>query len=227
MLELLKLFPLSGVELSLCPVCAQDTSLDAFINMALHSWAQEITTSQLHKFAARVGPMRPLAAVGQTAANIILLPLRAYRQNGRVLFGLRQGALEFLKTVTVESAHVSAMVSKSLASTLSFLAETPSQGVAIEQPSGVTSGLSHAQSSLTHGLNIATHAVIAVPLDDYRRGGTGTALKSVVRAVPVAVLASMIGATEAMSFTLLGIRNSMAPDRRHDDVSKFRRAEGD
>eukprot|EP00614_Pseudopedinella_elastica_P024676 CAMPEP_0172644746 /NCGR_PEP_ID=MMETSP1068-20121228/239371_1 /TAXON_ID=35684 /ORGANISM="Pseudopedinella elastica, Strain CCMP716" /LENGTH=1597 /DNA_ID=CAMNT_0013458957 /DNA_START=28 /DNA_END=4821 /DNA_ORIENTATION=- len=226
-LELLKLFPLSGVELSLCPVCAQDTSLDAFINMALHSWAQEITTSQLHKFAARVGPMRPLAAVGQTAANVILLPLRAYRQNGRVLFGLRQGALEFLKTVTVESAHVSAMVSKSLASTLSFLAETPSRGVAIEQPSGVTSGLSHAQSSLTHGLNIATHAVIAVPLDDYRRGGTGTALKSVVRAVPVAVLASMIGATEAMSFTLLGIRNSMAPDRRHDDVSKFRRAEGD
>lgn len=36
-------------------------------------------------------------------------------------------------------------------------------------------------------------------------------VRTVVRAVPIAVLRPMIGATEAVSKTLLGLRNTMDP----------------
>jgi len=44
-----------------------------------------------------------------------------------------------------------------------------------------------------------------------------------VRAVPIAVLAPIIGATEALSYTLLGIRNNMDPAKKHDEEARFRR----
>ena len=78
-----------------------------------------------------------------------------------------------------------------------------------------------AHSSVARGLSLAGHAIIAVPLEDYTKGGAKGALKSAVRAIPVAVLAPVIGATEALSFTLLGIRNSLSPGVKHDEDAKY------
>jgi len=227
MLELLKLFPLSGVELELQPVLLPPAGrggvpLPAFLAQALESWVRDITSSQLHHFVAGAGVLRPFTTVGKTAANVILLPLEQYRQkNGRVVFALRRGALEFVKTVTVESLTATVALTRILASSLSFLADSNPPSSA-EQPGGLEAGVARAQSSLYRGVSAASHAIIAVPLDNYHRNGTKGALKTTVRAVPVAVLAPVIGATEAISFTLMGIRNTMDPEKRHDDESKYR-----
>ena len=47
-------------------------------------------------------------------------------------------------------------------------------------------------------------------------------LKAVVRAVPIAVLKPMIGASEAVSKTLLGMRNSLDPEGRRELVDKYK-----
>lgn len=39
-------------------------------------------------------------------------------------------------------------------------------------------------------------------------------MRAVIRAVPVAVLKPMIGATEAVSKTLMGLQNTMDPSKR-------------
>ena len=44
-------------------------------------------------------------------------------------------------------------------------------------------------------------------------------MKSVIKAVPVAVLRPVIGVTEAAGHTLLGIRNAISPGRRDDELS--------
>jgi autophagy-related protein 2 len=234
MLELLKLFPLSGVELQLQQVaCAPSsdeepdgTALAAFLARTLHSWVRDITSSQLHHFFAGAGVMRPITSVGKTAANVILLPLEQYRrENGRVLYALRRGAMDFVKTVMVESLSATAALAHCFASGLSFLSEAnphSAQSLVSERPDGVHSGVASARSSLHRGVNTASHAIIAVPLDSYHRNGARGALKTTVRAIPVAVLAPVIGASEALSFTLLGIRNTMDPERRHDDDAKYK-----
>lgn len=47
-------------------------------------------------------------------------------------------------------------------------------------------------------------------------------LKAVVRAVPIAVLKPMIGASEAVSKTLLGVRNSLDPQARRELGDKYK-----
>ena len=47
-------------------------------------------------------------------------------------------------------------------------------------------------------------------------------LKAVVRAVPIAVLKPMIGASEAVSKTLLGVRNSLDPQGRDELDDKYK-----
>ena len=50
----------------------------------------------------------------------------------------------------------------------------------------------------------------------YQRTGAGGAVKSVVRAIPIAVLRPLIGAAEAASQVALGVRNEMDPEVRAD-----------
>lgn len=43
-----------------------------------------------------------------------------------------------------------------------------------------------------------------------------------IRAVPIAVLKPMIGASEAVSKTLLGLHNTMDPQVRHENEAKYK-----
>ena len=43
-----------------------------------------------------------------------------------------------------------------------------------------------------------------------------------MRAVPIAVLKPMIGATGAVRETLLGLRNTLDPGERRDDEAKYK-----
>ena len=48
-------------------------------------------------------------------------------------------------------------------------------------------------------------------------------MRAVVRAVPIAVLKPMIGASEAVSKTLLGLRNTLDPGARKDIEEKYKK----
>ena len=57
-----------------------------------------------------------------------------------------------------------------------------------------------------------------LPFREYRRSGQpGGALRCVIRAIPVAVLRPTAGAAEALSYTLLGLRNNVDPEQRIDE----------
>merc|ERR1739848_41681 len=91
-----------------------------------------------------------------------------------------------------------------------------------DQPEGVTEGVEKAAVALKRGVTAAT-TIVAVPIAEYNRtGDAGEAAVSVVRAVPVAVLRPMIGAAEAMTSLLYGIRNTMDEDRAHDERLKWK-----
>ena len=51
----------------------------------------------------------------------------------------------------------------------------------------------------------------------YKRSGPGGFVKSVVRAIPVAIIRPAAGTAEAISYTVLGLRNNLDPTRRRDE----------
>jgi hypothetical protein len=56
-------------------------------------------------------PLRSLAAIGAGAADLVLLPLQAYReQHGSVARGVRRGASSFVRTLALEGLGIVARV---------------------------------------------------------------------------------------------------------------------
>ncbi|KAJ2060111.1 autophagy- protein 2 [Coemansia sp. S146] len=106
------------------------------------------------------------------------------------------------------------------------------------QPESLSEGMRQAYLSLRSNMGDAVQTILAIPVvvqesvgDDGGEGaGDGApgrspvhgSVRAVVRAVPVAVLKPMIGATEAVSKTLLGLRNTMEPARRGQLEDKYK-----
>ncbi|KAG9015437.1 autophagy- protein 2 [Tulasnella sp. JGI-2019a] len=91
-----------------------------------------------------------------------------------------------------------------------------------DQPPGLKEGVQAAYKSLGKNLNEAAQTILAVPMEVYERSGNEGPVKKVIRAVPIAVLKPMIGASEAVSKTLLGLRNSMDPGNRRENEEKYK-----
>ncbi|KAF5373651.1 hypothetical protein D9758_000606 [Tetrapyrgos nigripes] len=91
-----------------------------------------------------------------------------------------------------------------------------------EQPTNVREGIQSAYKTLQKNLNSAAQTILAVPMEVYERSGNEGPVHSVIRAVPIAVLKPMIGASEAVSKTLLGLHNSLDPNLRLDNDMKYK-----
>ncbi|KAI0797999.1 hypothetical protein C8Q75DRAFT_709658 [Abortiporus biennis] len=91
-----------------------------------------------------------------------------------------------------------------------------------DQPSNVKEGVKFAYKSLRKNLNSAAQTILAVPMEVYERSGNEGTVRAVVRAVPIAVLKPMIGASEAVSKTLLGLHNTLDPSVRLENEEKYK-----
>jgi len=107
------------------------------------------------------------------------------------------------------------------------------------QPTGLKEGVHSAYHSLQRNLLSAAQTILAVPMEVYERSGDEVsvviqtdidlnhlhvqgAVRAVVRAVPIAVLKPMIGASEAVSKTLMGLHNTLDPNIRLENEAKYK-----
>jgi autophagy-related protein 2 len=107
-----------------------------------------------------------------------------------------------------------------------------------EQPVGVGEGMQSAYKSLRRNFHSAAQTILAIPMEVYEQSGNEVRqraitffisltshqgpVRAVVRAVPIAVLKPMIGASEAVSKTLMGLHNTLDPEIRHENEAKYK-----
>jgi len=91
-----------------------------------------------------------------------------------------------------------------------------------EQPADLREGIQSAYTSMRRNLSSAAQTILAVPMEVFERSGSEGPVRAVIRAVPIAVLRPMIGASEAVSKTLLGLHNTMDPEIRHENAAKYK-----
>ncbi|CAK4947130.1 unnamed protein product [Aphanomyces euteiches] len=239
-LEVINLFVLEGMELSLRHIKLSGVDgWDALINQTLIHWVQDISRHQIHKCLASVVPMRSITNIGAGAADLILLPMAQYGKDRRVVRGLRKGATSFLRSVTIETLNTASKLArgtKSLLETADHVMHDSKKKKThfnsrkgntharylMSQPANATEGLNQAYASISRELHVVAKTIVAVPLLEYQRTGSHGYVKSVIRAVPVAVLRPMIGATEAVSRALIGVRNAVDPEMKEDMENKFK-----
>ncbi|KAK9355009.1 hypothetical protein V1523DRAFT_345869 [Lipomyces doorenjongii] len=213
-------------------------------------WMPDIKSTQLGDVLAGVAPVRSLVKLSSGVRDLVVVPIREYKKDGRVVRSLQKGAMKFAKVTTNELINLGAKLAVGTQNVLenaeSLLIGQPVSSTSnsehysgddsesedekpkaismyADQPYTVVQGLQRAYSSLNRNFGTAKDILVALPTEASDQGGAQKAAMAVARAAPVAVLRSMIGATEAVSSTLMGVNNQMDPQRRRniEDVSEL------
>ncbi|KAK9468100.1 hypothetical protein V1512DRAFT_128004 [Lipomyces arxii] len=212
-------------------------------------WLPDIQSTQLGDVLAGVAPVKSLVRLGGGVKDLVVVPIREYRKDGRVVRGLQKGALRFAQVTTSELINLGSKLAVGTQSVLenaeSLLVGQSSGSNATggvtsdnseeeednhktvslyaDQPRTVVHGLQRAYSSLNRNFGTAKDILVALPGEASDQGGAQRAAVAIARAAPVAVLRSMIGATEAVSNTLMGVNNQMDPQHKRNMEDKYKR----
>ncbi|KAI9837111.1 MAG: hypothetical protein M1819_000762 [Sarea resinae] len=206
-------------------------------------WMPDIKRNQLPGVLAGLAPVRSLVNVGGGVRDLVVVPMREYKKDGRIVRSIQKGALAFARTTTSELVKLGAKLAIGTQTALqgaeTFL-NSPSQGeppgwddddieeekkvisLYADQPIGVAQGLRGAYASLERDLLTAKDAIVAVPGEVLESGSAQGAAKAILMRAPTVIFRPAIGASKAISQTLMGATNSLDPQhrRRLDDKYK-------
>jgi hypothetical protein len=225
-IQLLNLLPLEDMILRLNGVeLRNQTGWGAVMSELSSQWLQHVSSTQMHKFLTRTTLLHPLANVGDSMKNFVLIPLHEYNKDkGNVRKALRKSTSKLVGVVAYETLSVGAKITGYAAKKLSkrkkkFTPEvrtsrksSGSHGLQSTLPRNMGDVSDRAIESLSRGLKEANAKIIIMPYREYQKTGTTGAMKMVVKGIPVAVCAPLSGAVEALSQSLYGASNQLRPD---------------
>jgi autophagy-related protein 2 len=224
--EILNLCPLEEMILRLQPVEMQAlTGWGSVFRELAGRWIEDICATQAHKFFTRASPFQPFSNLGDPLYDLaMVLVLKPEGSIADYFKGIIGGTTSFVGKVGLEALSTSAKLTRFAANQLSSKA-LPSSSLArrpkrVPRHAGEAAG--HAYESVTRGLREANYTIVTVPLREYRNSGAGGAAKSAMKGIPIGVIAPIAGASEALSYTLLGLRNSLRPDLLKEDEASVR-----
>lgn len=234
--ELINLSPLDAMVLTLHAVEIENVlGFGEAAGGLVSHWLGDICATQMYKFLTNARPFEPATNIGGGIVDLFVLPWDAYKNGEKVSRALRSSVSSLVGTVAHETLTTSSRITAFFAgemarattsphghgrmSTTTANSSLPSRPLGTPHRIGDTAG--HALESLARGVQTSNYKMIIVPYREYRRSGARGAVKSFVRGIPVAVAAPVSGASEALSYTLLGARNQIRPDiRKEEEVSQ-------
>ncbi|KIJ16946.1 hypothetical protein PAXINDRAFT_162541 [Paxillus involutus ATCC 200175] len=250
-IELMNFFHFDAAEMTLRHLTLHGiTGWPRFFDTLNDLWTPDVKATQLVDVISGVAPIRSFVNVGSGVADLVLLPIAQYKKDGRIVRGVQKGTKAFMQSTAMEAIKLGARLATGTQVILeqtesvlggqfkdSITAETLQMSYENEdaegsdddlisryaaQPSGVTEGVQSAYRSLQKNMHSAAQTILAVPMEVYERSGDEGAVRAVVRAVPIAVLKPMIGASEAIGKTLMGLHNTLDPNIRHENEAKYK-----
>ncbi len=245
--EFMNFFVLDQADMILRRVILYGVSgFDRLGIMLNNIWMPDVKRNQLPGILAGLAPIRSLVNVGSGVKDLVVVPMREYKKDGRVVRSIQKGALAFAKTTSKELIGLGAKLAIGTQTVLQN-AETmlapPSAGecpyswadldaddeaqkhisLYADQPIGVVQGLRGAYASLERDLLLAKDAIIAVPGEAMASGSAAGAAKAILKQAPTIILRPAIGASKAVGQTLLGAGNTLDREnwRRMEEVRRF------
>ncbi|KAH8202291.1 hypothetical protein TruAng_003568 [Truncatella angustata] len=207
-------------------------------------WMPEIKRNQLPGILTGLAAVRPIVNVGSGFKDLIEVPIREYKKDGKIVRSIGKGAAAFAKTTGTEIVKLGAKVAVGTQYVLQGaegLLVRPGQqesswedddvdnentkkiSLYAEQPNGVMQGLRGAYSSLARDLNVARDAIIAIPGAVQESQSAQDAAKAVLKQAPFIIFRPLIGSSKAIGQTLMGATNSLDPHNRRRIEEKYKR----
>ena len=208
------------------------------------TWMPDVKRNQLPGVLAGLAPVRSLVNVGSGFKDLVEIPIREYKKDGRIVRSISKGAAAFAKNTGTELVKLGAKLAigtqNALQGAEGMLTKQPGAqepadwddedaesgeakqiSLYANQPTGIIQGVRGAYSSLARDLNLARDAIIAVPGEVMESENAQGAAKAVLKRAPTIIFRPLIGSSKAIGQTLMGATNTLDPEnrRRIDDVS--------
>jgi autophagy-related protein 2 len=234
--EFMNFFVLDGADMVLRHVIIYGVSGFDRLGQTLNDiWMPDVKKNQLPGVLAGLAPIRSLVNVGGGVRDLVVVPMREYKKDGRIVRSIQKGAVAFAKTTSNELVKLGAKLAigtqtvlqgaEDLLTTPAAYDEDEDEAKKIslyaDQPVGVVQGLRGAYSGLERDLLLARDAIVAVPGEVVESGSAKAAARAVWKRAPTVILRPAIGVSKAVGQTLLGAGNTLDPSNRRkmEDVS--------
>ncbi|KAJ5374651.1 hypothetical protein N7517_006657 [Penicillium concentricum] len=240
--EFMNFFILDGADMVLRHVIIYGVSGFDRMGQTLNDiWMPDVKQNQLPGVLAGLAPIRSLVNVGGGVRDLVVVPMREYRKDGRIVRSIQKGALAFAKTTSNELVKLGAKLAIGTQTVLQgaedmlttpkapafddSLDEDEAKKISLyaDQPVGVVQGLRGAFSGLERDLLLARDAIVAVPGEVVESGSAKAAAKAVWKRAPTVILRPAIGVSKAVGQTLLGAGNTLDPSNRRKMEDKYKR----
>ena len=217
-IELLNICPLEEMILTLQPTEMKDlTGWGPVFSELSSRWLEDICSTQAHKFLTRASPFQPISNLGDPLLDLAMVLIVPEGNITAYFRGVVSGTTIFAGKVALEALSTAAKLTRFAANQLNSKALPSAPRRPKRAPRHAGDAAIHAYESVARGLREANYKIVAVPLREYQNSGVRGAAGSALRGVPIAVLCPIAGASEALSYTLLGLRNQLRPDLRKED----------
>ncbi|KPM39051.1 Autophagy-related protein 2 [Neonectria ditissima] len=207
-------------------------------------WTPDVKANQLPGVLAGLAPVRSIVNVGSGIKDLVEIPLREYKKDGRVFRSISKGAAAFARTTGTELIKLGAKMAVgtqyALQGAEEMLSETqqpdgtwedddldPEEkkqfSLYADQPTGVISGIRGGYRSLTRDVNLARDAIIAVPGEVMGSQSAGGAARAVLKRAPTIIFRPAVGVTKVIGQTLMGATNSIDPHNWRRIEEKYKK----
>ncbi|OLN86412.1 Autophagy-related protein 2-like protein 2 [Colletotrichum chlorophyti] len=206
-------------------------------------WMPDVKGTQLAGVLAGLAPVRGIVNIGSGFKELIEVPIKEYKKDGRIVRSIGKGAAAFARTTGTEMVKFGAKLAigtqYALQGAEGLLNKPQSDNtweeadldpeekkqisLYADQPTGVIQGLRGGYSSLTRDLNMARDAIIAVPGEVMDSQSAQGLAKAVLKRAPTIIFRPAIGATKVIGQTLMGATNSLDPQNRRRAEEKYKR----
>ena len=216
--ELINISPINDMIIGLHSVEVDDKiGFGAVMSELVSSWIKDVCATQMYKFITNASAFQPISSVSGGAADMVVLPWNAIRNGEDVSRAVRNGLSSFGEILVFEALNTTARLTYFAAQQLQKVISASFPSRPQNMPRGVSETTSHAMESLARGLDHANYKIVVVPYKVFQEKGATSAAKSVLKGIPIAIMAPLASINEAMSYTLLGARNTLRPEVRKED----------
>ncbi|KAF9767137.1 autophagy- protein 2 [Fusarium sp. DS 682] len=207
-------------------------------------WMPDVKANQLPGILAGLAPVRSIVNVGSGFRDLVEVPIREYKKDGRVIRSISKGATAFARTTGTELVKLGAKLAVGTQYALQGaegMLSDPQQAyegwdeddmdpeeqrqisLYADQPTGVISGIRGGYRSLARDVNLVRDAIIAVPGEVMESSSATGAAKAVLKRAPTIIFRPAVGVTRAIGQTLMGATNSIDPNNRRRIEEKYKR----
>ncbi|KAJ3323330.1 autophagy- protein 2 [Boothiomyces sp. JEL0866] len=220
--EMINFLHIDGAKLYLTPVRLSGIyGWQKLFSRILDIWLPHIVDTQITNLASGVSGIKSIVNIGTGLADLVLLPIEQFKQDGRILRGISRGASSFVKTTTIETVKIGTKLASGAQNILettqnSFLPyQNDEQKVSklADQPKDLAEGLKMGLQSLNQGVAGAKRLFQPTSQESTLPPGV----------VPAAMLQPVIGLTEALAKTLVGLSNTLDKTQSKRMNDKYKR----